>query len=188
MAKENNDKAMFGFWVYLMTDLMMFAGLFASYSVLKGKTFGGPGPADIFDLPYVFLETLILLGSNLTSGIAVLAAKKGRLKQVYTYIAATVLLGLGFLGIEISEFARLIADGSGPIRSAFLSSYFTLVGAHGMHILVGLFWIIVVTIYLRSRGLSKGLVQKLTLWGLFWHFLDIVWIFIFTVVYLLGVV
>lgn len=178
---------MFGFWVYLMTDLVMFAGLFASYSVLKGNTFGGPGPAEIFNLPYVLVETFLLLTSSLTSGIAVLAANKGKLKQVYTFIAITFLLGAGFLGMEINEFAHLIMQGSGPTRSAFLSSYFALVGTHGLHITVGLLWIVIVSIYLGLRGLTKNMVQKLTLWSLFWHFLDIVWIFIFTVVYLLGV-
>ncbi|MDE2025285.1 MAG: cytochrome o ubiquinol oxidase subunit III [Patescibacteria group bacterium] len=182
----NKEKTYFGFWVYLMTDLLMFATLFAAYSVLSGNTFGGPSARDIFSLPFALTETLILLTSSFTSGLGVLAAQQNKKTQVFIWFGITFLLGASFLAMELSEFTRLFADGNGFQRSAFLSSFFSLVGTHGLHIASGLLWMIILFAYIIRRGLTKSAVQKLTLLSLFWHFLDIVWIFIFTIVYLFG--
>lgn len=188
--KENHhsDKALFGFWIYLMTDLIMFAALFACYAVLHGNTFGGPSGSEIFSMPLVLSETLILLTSSFTCGLAILAGRKGNKTQTIAWFVMTFLLGISFLSLELNEFAHLIADGNSWQRSAFLSSFFTLVGTHGLHISVGLFWMGICIIQLIRKGISDRLLQKLTLLSLFWHFLDIVWIFIFTIVYLLGIV
>jgi len=182
----NRDKTYFGFWVYLMTDLLMFATLFATYSVLSGSTFGGPAARDIFSLPFALTETLILLTSSFTSGLGILAAAQNKKIHVFLWFGITFLLGISFLTMELSEFSRLVVDGNGPQKSAFLSSFFTLVGTHGLHIASGLLWMIILFVYITRRGLTKSAVQKLTLLSLFWHFLDIVWIFIFTIVYLFG--
>ncbi len=181
-----DDKTMFGFWVYLMTDLLMFAGLFASFAVLRNNTFGGPSGKDIFDLPFVLTETLFLLTSSFTCGLAILSARKGYIRGVKCLLSATFLLGAGFLGMELYEFNHLFQEGNTFQRSAFLSSYFALVGTHGLHITAGLIWMFILFVYILSKGLTKGAVRKLTLLGIFWHFLDIVWIFIFTIVYLMG--
>jgi cytochrome o ubiquinol oxidase subunit 3 len=187
MEHHNNDKTVFGFWVYLMTDLLMFAVLFACYATLHENSFGGPGPSEIFSLPLPFAETMILLLSSFTCGIGVYFARaKDATKTLFLFIT-TFILGASFLTIEFSEFSHLIADGNVPQRSAFLSSFFTLVGTHGLHISAGLFWMGILLIQILRKGLTDGLVRKLTLLSLFWHFLDIVWIFIFTLVYLMGV-
>jgi cytochrome o ubiquinol oxidase subunit 3 len=181
-----NNKAIFGFWVYLMTDLVMFAALFAAYAVLRGNTYGGPSGAILFSLPQALAETLILLISSFTCGLATLAVNRDDKKQALTWFAVTFILGLSFLGIELSEFSRLISDGNSWQRSAFLSSFFTLVGTHGLHITVGLLWMAVSMVMILSRGLTAAVKNKLTRLALFWHFLDIVWIFIFTIVYLMS--
>lgn len=180
------DKTVFGFWVYLMTDLVMFAALFATYAVLRGNTFGGPGGEQLFSLPLALTETLILLTSSFTCGLASIAAQREDKKQIFIWFGATFILGLAFLGLELSEFSRLIADGHSWTGSAFLSSFFALVGTHGLHIAVGLLWIAVAMAMVWSRGLTAAVRNKLTRLALFWHFLDIVWIFIFTIVYLMG--
>jgi len=182
-----NDKAILGFWIYLMTDLIIFAALFAAYAVLRGNTFGGPSERDLFSLPFVLAETMILLTSSFTSGLMMLAAHRGKKNQTIGWLVATFLLGASFLALELSEFSRFIAEGHGPQASASLSSYFTLVGTHGLHIAVGLLWIIVSSMQVARRGLTPFITSKLTRFSLFWHFLDIVWIFIFTIVYLMGV-
>jgi cytochrome o ubiquinol oxidase subunit III len=181
-----NDKSVFGFWIYLMTDFLMFGVLFATYAVLHGNIFNGPSGRDIFNLPFALSETMLLLTSSFTCGLAILAARYNDRKQVYIWFGATFLLGLSFLGLELNEFHRLIIEGNTWQKSAFLSSYFTLVATHGLHITAGLIWMIICLIKMRSRGLTKGMVRKLTLFSLFWHFLDIVWIFIFSIVYLMG--
>jgi len=186
MNQKKSDKTFFGFWVYLMTDLLMFAGLFAAFAVLRGNTFGGPTARDIFDLPYIFVETLILLTSSFTVGLAVLFARNKKIKSAISFLVITLLLGASFLTMELFEFTGLIKRGASFQRSAFLSSYFSLVGTHGLHITAALLWLVILFIYLSKRGFSEGMVRKLTLFGIFWHFLDIVWIFIFTIVYLLG--
>ncbi len=184
---HSEDKSLFGFWVYLMTDLIIFAALFAAYTVLHGSTFGAPSGRDLFNLPFVLTETILLLTSSFTCGLAMLFVHMGEAKKVVLLFGITFLLGIGFLGMELFEFTRLFHDGNTFQRSAFLSSFFTLVGTHGLHITSGLFWMALLLLYVLRYGLTKSIVRKLTLLSLFWHFLDIVWIFIFTIVYLMGV-
>ncbi|HUP26151.1 MAG TPA: cytochrome o ubiquinol oxidase subunit III, partial [Candidatus Limnocylindrales bacterium] len=179
-----NDRAMFGFWVYLMTDLLMFAVLFAVYAVLNGNTLGGPTGRELFSLPLALQETLILLTSSFTCGIGMIAARAGNKKQVLTWFGITFILGLAFLALEMKEFAELIHEGHTIATNAFFSSFFTLVGTHGLHITSGLLWMGIILIFVMRRGLNAHMVRKLAMLSLFWHFLDIVWIFIFTVVYL----
>lgn len=188
VEEKNRDKVIFGFWVYLMTDLLMFSVLFATFAVLRNNTFGGPSGTVLFNVPYVFIETMILLTSSFTSGLGVLAANSKNKRATLSLFGITFILGLSFLGMELSEFSRLIAEGNGPQRSGFLSSFFTLVGTHGLHITFGLLWMIILMIYIYRKGLTSGNVRKLTLLSLFWHFLDLVWIFIFTFVFLMGAV
>ncbi|HVM76933.1 MAG TPA: cytochrome o ubiquinol oxidase subunit III [Candidatus Paceibacterota bacterium] len=184
---EENGKTIFGFWIYLMTDLIMFAALFATYAVLHDNTFGGPGPEQLFDLNGVLFETLVLLTSSFTCGLAMLAARNGNKNQTMGWFIATFVLGTGFLALEAAEFVRLIASGSGPQASAFLSAFFTLVGTHGLHIMVGLLWMFVSLVQIKRKGLTPFVNSKLSRLALFWHFLDLVWIFIFTIVYLMGI-
>jgi len=184
---EKASKTYFLFWIYLMTDLLMFAGLFAAFSVLRGNTFGGPGEKDIYDLPLVLAETVILLVSSYTAGLAVYFAGRGRIKLVQGLLYLTGIFGASFVTIELTEFSHLISEGNSFQRSGFLSSYFSLVGTHGLHITVGLLWLIILLVFLAKRGLRESMVRKITLFSMFWHFLDIVWIFIFSIVYLTGV-
>jgi cytochrome o ubiquinol oxidase subunit III len=188
MEAEANDRVMFGFWVYLMTDLLMFAVLFAVYAVLHGNTLGGPSGHDLFSPPLALTETLLLLTSSFTCGLGMIAARRGIKKQVLTWFGITFALGLAFLSIELYEFAELIHEGHTLTANAFLSSFFILVGTHGLHITSGLLWMAITLAFVIKRGLNKHLVRKLALLSLFWHFLDIVWIFIFTVVYLMAFV
>ncbi len=183
-----NDRVMFGFWVYLMTDLLMFAVLFAVYAVLHGNTAGGPTGADLFSPPLALAETLILLTSSFTAGLGMIAARRGIKKQVLTWFGVTFALGLAFLSIELYEFGEFIHEGHNLTVNAFLSSFFVLVGTHGLHITSGLLWMATTLIFVWKRGLNQHLVRKLSLLSLFWHFLDIVWIFIFTVVYIMAFV
>ncbi len=187
LEEHSFDKNYFGFWVYLMTDLIIFGVLFATYSVLHTNSFGGPTTRDIYNLPFALLETLILLTSSFTSGVGMLMAHKKQKNQVLFWFGITFILGAAFLGLELSEFSKLFSEGNGFGRSAFLSSFFTLVGTHGLHITSGLLWMAIVLIFVWMKGLTTSIIRKLTLLSLFWHFLDIVWIFIFTVVYLMGV-
>lgn len=186
MTSDTQEKGMFGFWVYIMSDCVLFAGLFATYAALSGSTAGGPASWELFQLPTVLLQTLLLLTSSFTFGLGLIAAQYGRKHAVLAALAATLLLGLAFLGLEIAEFRHLVAEGAGPDRSAFLSAFFALVGTHGLHIALGSLWMLVAIAHLLVRGLTEPTVRKLRYLGLFWHFLDIVWIFIFTFVYLLG--
>lgn len=181
-----DNKTIFGFWVYLMTDCILFASLFATYAVLRGNTAGGPAGRELFSLPFVLTETLILLTNSFTCGLALLGAYRKQKNIVIFWLCLTYLLGLAFLVMELSEFRQLAVEGNSWRRSGFLSSFFTLVGTHGLHIATGLMWMIVVIWQISSRGLVRAVVRRLTLLGLFWHFLDIVWIFIFTIVYLMG--
>ncbi len=183
---EVDAKAIFGFWVYLMTDCVLFAGLFATYAVLRDNTFGGPAGYQIFNMPEVLVETLVLLMSSFTCGLGVLAARSNRTSQVLGWFAATFVLGLVFLTIELTDFQSLVTQGNSWTRSGFLSAYFTLVGTHGLHITIGLLWMAVLVVRILKTGLTRGNVRRLTLLSLFWHFLDLVWIFIFTIVYLMG--
>ena len=187
IGQDTYSKTTFGFWVYLMTDCVLFASLFAVYAVMHGNTFGGPAGRDIFNLPSVLVETMILLTSSFTCGLAMLAAQRRDRTQVMVWFAVTFALGAAFLGLELTEFSRLVADGNSWQRSGFLSAFFTLVGTHGLHILVGLIWMLVMLWQVMTRGLESSTIRRLTLLSLFWHFLDLVWIFIFTLVYLMGV-
>ncbi len=187
MHKEvADDKNLFGFWIYLMTDLIMFAVLFATYAVLRNNTFGAITIAKIFNPPFVLTETLILLTSSFTCGIGLLYARLRNKNMTIVFFALTFLLGAVFLAMEFFEFSHLISEGNRPDRSAFLSSFFTLVGTHGLHITAGLFWIGILLIQIIRRDITGANLRKLMLLSLFWHFLDVVWIFIFTIVYLFG--
>lgn len=183
---HNAETTKLGFWLYLMTDCMLFATLFATYSVLSGSTNGGPGAKELFSLPFVLVETGLLLTSSLLSGIMLLALRFGKTKQALRLLGAVILLGAGFLGMELYEFTTLIQEGHSWQASAFLSSFFTLVGTHGLHITIGLLWAVFLGIKLRAHGATESLTRKASLFTVFWHFLDVVWIFIFTFVYMSG--
>lgn len=185
--KARLHRTTIGFWGYLMTDCMVFASLFATYVVLRPAIAGGPAGKEIFDLPLVLIETVILLTSSFSCGIALVGMRTRQHRQMIAGFLITFVLGAAFLTIEISEFVKLIAEGHGPGQSAFLSGYFTLVGTHGLHILVGLLWLGVILAVLKKRGMTSKLSRQITLFGMFWHFLDLVWIFIFTIVYMTGV-
>ena len=176
-----------GFWIYLMTDCVLFASFFATYAVLKDAIAGGPSGHDIFEAPTALAETLILLTSSFTAGMAFLAVKKKKTALFSIFAALTAALGIAFLTIELSEFSALIAEGHGWQQSAFLSAFFSLVGLHGIHIASGLFWLAVLLVVFIRRGYTAKFSRQFMLFTMFWHFLDLVWIFIFTVVYLLGV-
>jgi cytochrome o ubiquinol oxidase subunit III len=182
-----SDEKSLGFWTYLMSDAVIFALLFATYVVMLRGTAGGPTGKDLFSLPHTFGETLLLLISSTTFGFASLSAFAGKRGAAVLWLLLTALLGLGFVGMEISEFTGMIAKGAGPDRSGFLSGFFTLVGTHGVHVSVGLIGIIVMVGQILFKGLTLPVASRLFRLGLFWHFLDIVWIGIFSVVYLPGV-
>lgn len=176
----------FGFWVYIMTDCVLFATLFATYAVLHHNTFGGPAGQQLFSLPYILVETLVLLTSSFTCGLGILAARANRPRQVLAWFGVTFLLGLAFLTLELTDFGQLVQAGNSWTHSGFLSSFFTLVGTHGLHITAGLLWMLVLITKVATGGLTRNNVRRLTLLSLFWHFLDLIWIFIFTIVYLFG--
>jgi cytochrome o ubiquinol oxidase subunit 3 len=183
--KKDTTK-IFGFWVYLMTDFVLFASLFAVYAVLRSNTFGGPSGHELFNGPFVLTETIILLTSSFTAGLSLISARDGKKNGVLLWLIVSAVLGASFVCLEFSEFAKLIAAGTGPDLSGFLSSYFVLVGTHGLHIIVGLLWVLALIFAIVRTGLTRANMRKLMLWSMFWHFLDIVWIFIFTIVYLLS--
>ena len=187
-TEQDISKPTLGFWIYIMTDCLLFASLFATYAVLYRNTAGGQGGYQLFDLKNVLLETLILLTSSFTCGLAMLAANKNERNQTVFWFLVTFLLGIAFLTLEITEFKHFVAIGDSWRRSGFLSSFFTLVGTHGLHITVGLLWMATLVWQLVKKGLRSGLIKRLTLLSMFWHFLDIVWIFIFTIVYLHGAI
>ena len=176
----------FGFYVYLLSDAILFSALFATYAVLHGSTAGGPAGRELFSLPTVALETGCLLTSSYVCGLGMQAAEHRSKLGVMAMLAAVFALGAAFLGLEISEFSRMAHEGAGPDRSAFLSAFFALVGAHGVHITVGLIWIAVLAVHLLQMDFSPSFQRRLFCFSLFWHVLDIVWIGIFTFVYLLG--
>lgn len=175
-----------GFWIYIMTDCVLFATLFATFAVLRNNTDGGASGHELFSMPFVLLETMILLTSSFICGLAMLAAQANKKRATLALFALTALLGLSFLGLEIHEFSQLAAEGNSWQRSGFLSAFFTLVGTHGLHITVGLLWIGVMLVKVVRQGLTSSHIRRLGLLSMFWHFLDIVWIFIFTFVYLFG--
>ena len=187
-AEEEMAGQVFGFWLYLMSDLILFAAIFATYAVLGHNYAGGPTGRDIFHLPFVFAETMLLLFSSATYGMAMLQMHAGRRNQVLTWLSFTFLLGLGFISMEVREFHALLHAGFGPDRSAFLSAFFTLVGTHGTHVVFGLIWMAAMAGQVLSKGLTLSVQSRLLRLSMFWHFLDIVWVAVFTVVYLMGVV
>jgi cytochrome o ubiquinol oxidase subunit 3 len=186
LKAEADSKTYFGFWVYLMTDCVLFASLFATFAVLHANTFNGPSAHSLFSLPYALAETLILLTSSFTCGLAILAAQNKAKRLVLFWLLITFLLGLAFLVLEFREFANFVNQGDSWRRSGFLSSYFTLVATHGLHITIGLLWIGTMMFQVLKKGLNRITVRQLTLMSLFWHFLDLIWIFIFSVVYLIS--
>lgn len=184
---DDSEKTIFGFWVYLMTDCVLFATLFATYAVLQGNTFGGPTGKELFSLPYVLLETMLLLVSSYTCGLAMLAVHAQNRSKATSWFQITFLLGVLFLVLEVTEFRHLAQTGDSWRRSGFLSAFFTLVGTHGLHITVGLVWLSVLLRQVKQKGLVTSTLRRLRMFSLFWHFLDVVWIFIFSIVYLMGV-
>jgi cytochrome o ubiquinol oxidase subunit 3 len=176
-----------GFWLYLMSDCLIFACLFACYGVLGHSYAGGPTGAQVFELPIVAVNTSLLLLSSITYGFAVLQIQRDRKVGTLAWLAITGMLGAGFVGIELNEFAQLIAEGNGPQRSAFLSSFFTLVSTHGLHVSFGIVWLITLMIQVVRYGLTAANKRRLMCLSMFWHFLDLVWIGVFTFVYLMGV-
>ncbi|MCP5470092.1 MAG: cytochrome o ubiquinol oxidase subunit III [Chlamydiales bacterium] len=181
------NRVLFGFWVYLMTDCVLFGTLFATYIVLHSHAFMGPTTQELFSLPLALWETLVLLTSSFTCGLSRLAAHYKKRGKVLFWLALTFILGAAFLWMEITEFTHFVQEGNSWAKSAFLSSYFTLVATHGCHITVGMIWMIFSGWLIAKQGITSNNFRRLTCFGLFWHFLDIVWIFIFSVVYLMGV-
>ncbi len=175
-----------GFWLYLMSDCLIFACLFAVYAVLGRSYAAGPSGADLFELPLVALNTSMLLFSSITYGFAMLEMQRSRLRAMLVWLAITGLFGAAFLGLELYEFAHLIHEGAGPQRSAFLSSFFTLVGTHGLHVTVGIIWLVTLMVQAGRGGLTAPNRRRLMCLSMFWHFLDVVWIGVFTFVYLMG--
>lgn len=178
---------MLGFWVYLMSDCLIFACLFAMYALLGGSFAAGPGPKDLFELPTVALNTAFLLLSSITYGFAMLEMQRNRKGAVLGWLAITGVFGAAFLGLELNEFHHLIEEGAGPGRSAFLSSFFTLVGTHGTHVFFGCVWLVTLMVQVGKFGLTQANKRRLACLSLFWHFLDLIWIGVFTFVYLMGV-
>jgi cytochrome o ubiquinol oxidase subunit 3 len=174
----------FGFWLFLLSDIIIFAALFASYAVLSGSTAGGPSAAELFDKRHVFLETLCLLASSVTCGFGSLAIYRTDARAMYFWMGMTFLLGACFLTMEGREFASLVAAGAGPSHSAFLSAFFTLVGTHGLHVSLGLVWLVVMLLQVSTLGFQPMVGRRFFCFGLFWHALDIVLIGVFTIVYL----
>jgi cytochrome o ubiquinol oxidase subunit 3 len=180
------DSTMLGFWIYLMSDCLIFAMLFAIYGVLGGNYAAGPAPRDIFDLPLVALNTSMLLLSSITYGFAMLEMAQNRIALMQIWLVVTSVFGLAFLGIELREFAHLIHEGATPQRSAFLSAFFTLVGTHGLHVTFGILWLVTLMAQVARHGLIEANRRRLMCLSMFWHFLDVIWIGVFTFVYLLG--
>jgi cytochrome o ubiquinol oxidase subunit 3 len=180
------SSTMLGFWLYLMSDCLIFAMLFATFGVLGSNYAAGPSPKDLFDLPLVALNTSMLLLSSITYGFAMLTMDKNRIASTQIWLAITGLFGLAFISIELYEFAHMIHEGATPQRSAFLSSFFTLVGTHGLHVTFGLVWLVTLMVQVTRRGLIPANRRRLMCLSMFWHFLDVVWIGVFTFVYLMG--
>ena len=189
LTKEHHPEngTLLGFWIYLMSDCLIFAVLFACYAVLGRSYAAGPSGADLFDLELVAINTGLLLLSSITYGFAMIAAQARKVKPVLIWLGVTGLLGLGFLSLEIYEFAHLIHEGAGPQRSAFLSSFFVLVGTHGLHVTFGVIWLVTLMVQVAQRGLGVEMRRRLMCLSMFWHFLDVIWIGVFSFVYLLGV-
>ncbi|WP_081841502.1 cytochrome o ubiquinol oxidase subunit III [Alicyclobacillus macrosporangiidus] len=184
----NQSVRILGFWLFLATDMLLFGCLFATYLVLRTHTDGGPTARELFDIPGFTAETFILLTSSFTGGLATLAMRNRNRKQVLAWLTVTILLGLSFVGLEVQEFYKDVLEGATMQRSAFLSAFFTLVGTHGSHVSLGIVWMFSILLQVAKRGLTQVTARKVFIVNLYWHFLDVVWVFIFTVVYLFGVV
>jgi cytochrome o ubiquinol oxidase subunit 3 len=176
-----------GFWIYLMSDAVIFSLLFATYAAMSGNYAGGPTGKELFDLSHALGETVLLLTSSLTCGLATIATTQLRTGTAIGWLLVTLLLGLGFVGMELFELGGMIAQGAGPERSGFLSAFFTLIGTHGLHVSLGMVWLLVMIAQLLIKGPTTWVHSRLQRWSAFWHFLDIVWIGIFSVVYLSGI-
>jgi len=176
----------YGFWIFLLSDFVLFSGLFAAYAVLSDQTAGGPTGAELFNLRNVFIETMCLLFSSYTCGLGALSAERRQVGRFLIFAALSFVLGAAFLVIESTEFAGMVGKGAGPSRSAFLSGFFTLVGTHGVHVTGGLLWLIYMVAQVVAKGLRPHVLRRLLCWSLFWHALDIVWVGVFTLVYLMG--
>ena len=178
--------AAYGFWIFLLSDIVMFSAFFATYAVLRGETAGGPSGADLFNLTNVGIQTGCLLLSSFTCGIANIASQARNERWFYGAMAATFVLGCAFMALEIAEFADLIARDAGPSRSAFLSAFFALVGCHGLHVTIGLMWLLTMAAQVYAKGFRHDIDRRLLCFSLFWHALDIVWVGVFSMVYLMG--
>ena len=176
----------YGFWIFLLSDIVMFSVLFATYAVLVEQTAGGPSGRELFDLRNTAIETALLLVSSFTCGLAAVGGQARRASWFYSAMAATFVLGAAFIGLEVREFAGLVAQGAGPTRSAFLSAFFTLVGCHGLHVTVGLLWLLTMTAQVYAKGFRDDILRRTFCFILFWHALDIIWVALFTNVYLMG--
>jgi cytochrome o ubiquinol oxidase subunit 3 len=176
----------YGFWLFLLSDVVMFSAFFAAYAVLSGETAGGPSGKDLFDVRNVAIETACLLLSSFTCGIASIGARAHHALMYYGGMAVTFLFGAAFLFLEISEFSHMVAAGAGPTRSAFLSAFFTLVGCHGLHVTLGLLWLLTMMAQVFAKGYRADILRRVLCFSLFWHTLDIIWVALFTVVYLMG--
>jgi cytochrome o ubiquinol oxidase subunit 3 len=174
----------YGFWLFILSDIVVFSALFAAYAVLSGQTAGGPSGVQLFDRGRVFIETACLLASSFTCGLFSMAIERRSGVAAFAGAAVTFLLGAAFIGLEVSEFARMVASGAGPSRSAFLSAFFALVGTHGLHVTLGLLWLLTMMAQIATLGFRPMVVRRLFCFALFWHALDIVWIGVFTIVYL----
>jgi cytochrome o ubiquinol oxidase subunit 3 len=176
----------YGFWIFLLSDIVMFSAFFATYAVLVGQTAGGPSGRELFDLRNTGIETACLLLSSFTCGLATIGARAHQRAWFYAAMAATFILGAAFIGLEVQEFAGLVARGAGPTRSAFLSAFFTLVGCHGLHVTAGLLWLLTMAAQVFAKGYPADILRRVLCFSLFWHALDIVWVALFTMVYLMG--
>jgi cytochrome o ubiquinol oxidase subunit III len=176
----------YGFWIFLLSDIIMFSAFFATYAVLVGATAGGPSGAELFDLRSAAVETACLLASSFTCGLASIAVSVRNRLWFYVAMAVTCLFGLAFLGLELKEFASLVMRGDGPSRSAFLSAFFTLVGCHGLHVSAGILWLLTMMAQVFAKGFRADIERRILCFALFWHALDIIWVALFTVVYLMG--
>lgn len=184
---HNSDSTdVFGFWIYILSDCILFATIFAAFAVLRNNLYGGPGIKQFTDLSYVLMETIALLASSFTFGMGIISLYQNKVKSVINWLFITFLLGAAFIYMEVNEFVHLYLDGFSWQRSAAMSSFFTLVGTHGLHVFIGLLWILTTIMQLSFFGLSDVMKRRMTYLGLFWAFLDIVWIFVFTIVYLMG--
>jgi len=188
-AREPSSKriiAGYGFWIFLLSDIVMFSAFFATYAVLSGETAGGPSGKDLFDLRNVVIETACLLASSFTCGLAGIGLQAHRASWFYGGMAVTFVFGMMFLGLEVHEFVGMVAQGAGPTRSAFLSAFFTLVGCHGLHVTCGLLWLLTMMAQVWAKGFRGDILRRVLCFSLFWHALDIIWVALFTVVYLYG--